>query len=140
MSQRNSAMHQKAGWTRGQCPLISTFGHEAPAAVNASTGSALASSTASAKSLPTNPMERKAIAIVPASAPGPKIATNSSAQTSELTERDATRISLANSLTIRMGTMLLAAISPIGTTRPPPRPLGPGAVLPVPAFHGSADR
>jgi sugar lactone lactonase YvrE len=108
-------MHQKAGWTRGQCPLISTFGHEAPAAVNASTGSALASSTASAKSLPANPMERKAIAIVPASAPGPKIATNSSAQTSELTERDATRISLANSLTIRMGTMLLAAISPIGT-------------------------
>ena len=47
---------------------------------------------ASPNSLPTNPMERKAIAMVPATAPGPKMAMNSSAHTSELIERLDTRI------------------------------------------------
>jgi hypothetical protein len=45
--------------------------------------------------LPTKPIERKAMASVPASAPGPKTATNSSAHTSELTERLDTSSSLA---------------------------------------------
>ncbi len=55
----------------------------------------LDSSSASPKSLPTNPIERKAMARVPASAPGPKTATKSRAHTSEFTDRLETRTSFA---------------------------------------------
>ena len=70
-------------------------GQGAPAALSASIGPGRASSSASPKSFPTKPMERNAMAMVPASAPGPKIATNSSAHTSEFTEREDTSISFA---------------------------------------------
>ena len=59
-------------------------------------------------------MERNAMASVPASAPGPKIPTNSSAHTSELTDRDDTRISFAKTFTAVYGQMLWAASKPTG--------------------------
>ncbi|MNR55454.1 hypothetical protein D3C85_1758260 [compost metagenome] len=55
------------------------------------------------------------MASVPASAPGPKMAMNSSAHTSELTERLDTRISRASMLMVLLGVRLLAASSPTGT-------------------------
>lgn len=92
-----------AGTTCGQYPLRTMLGHGAPAAAGASTGPGLVSSSASPKSLPTNPIERNAIASVPASGPGPKIATKSSAQTSESTQRDDTSISFASLSGARSG-------------------------------------
>ena len=89
--------------------------HGAPAAVSASIGPVCVSSSASPKSLPTKPIERNAIASVPASAPGPKIPTNSSAHTSELTERDDTRISFASRLSGVNRTRLCAARMPTGS-------------------------
>ena len=114
MSKRNSAMDQNAGFTCGQYPKVSTDRHGAPVAANASIGPRCVSASASPKSLPTKPIERNAIASVPASAPGPKTPTNSSAHTSELTERDDTRISLASKLTGIDGTSLCAARTPTG--------------------------
>ncbi|MCY1460694.1 hypothetical protein D9M71_782730 [compost metagenome] len=55
------------------------------------------------------------MASVPARAPGPKMAMNSSAHTSELTERLDTRISRASMLTVLLGVRLLAASKPTGT-------------------------
>ena len=54
------------------------------------------------------------MASVPASAPGPKMPTNSNAHTSELTERDDTRMSLAKRLSGVKGTRLCAASTPTG--------------------------
>ena len=73
------------------------------------------SSSASANSLPVKPIERKAMASVPASGPGPKTATNSSAQTSELIDREVTKTNLANRLSARFGVTLRAASRPTGT-------------------------
>ena len=52
---------------------------------------------------------------MPASAPGPKTATKSSAQTSEFTERDDTRMNLATRLSVADGVTLRAASSATGT-------------------------
>ncbi|CFN80502.1 Uncharacterised protein [Bordetella pertussis] len=61
------------------------------------------------------------MARVPASAPGPKMAMNSSAHTSELTERLETRIRRASMLMVRLGVRLLAASRPTGTAIPTDR-------------------
>ena len=53
----------------------------------------------------------------PASAPGPKMPTKSSAHTSEFTERDDTRISFANRLSGVNGQRLCAARMPTGNAR-----------------------
>ena len=58
------------------------------------------------------PIERKAIANVPASGPGPNTATNSSAQTSEFTDREVTKTNFANRFSGRLGVTLRAASSP----------------------------
>jgi hypothetical protein len=87
----------------------------APAAVSASIGPGCASSSASPKSLPTKPIERNAMASVPASAPGPKMPTNSSAHTSEFTLRDDTSTSFAARFTGVDGTRLWAASTPTGS-------------------------
>ena len=55
------------------------------------------------------------MAKVPASGPGPNTATNSSAQTSELIDRDVTKTSLAIRFSGRLGVTLRAASSPTGT-------------------------
>src|SRR2546425_7702820 len=115
MSQRNKAIDQNAGLTCGQYPKASLDAHGAPAASSASIGPVDVSSKASPKSLPTNPIDRKAIASVPAKAPGPKMPTKSSAHTSELTERDDTRTSLARRLTGANGHRLCAASTPTGS-------------------------
>ena len=60
-------------------------------------------------------MERKAIAKVPASGPGPNTATNNSAHTSELIEREVTKMNLAIRLSGRLGVTLRAASNPTGT-------------------------
>jgi len=57
------------------------------------------------------------MASVPASAPGPKMPTKSSAHTSEFTDRDDTRISFASRLTGVNGTRLCAASTPTGSAR-----------------------
>src|SRR5690554_2817381 len=71
---------------------------------------------ASYSSLPTNPIERKAIAKIPANKPGPKIDTSNNAQINELIEREATIHSNANGRRIRRdGVVLLAARNANGT-------------------------
>ena len=81
------------GRTCGNIPNHSTCRREAPVASMASTAPSSISSIASAVSLPMKPMERAAIAQMPAIGPGPKMATKTSAQTTVLTDREATRMS-----------------------------------------------
>jgi len=58
----------------------------------ASTTPSSISSMASATSLPMKPMDRAAMAQMPAMGPGPKMATNKSPHTTVLTDRDVTRM------------------------------------------------
>ena len=62
------------------------------------------------------PIERSAIATTPASTPGPSMVTSSSAQISELIERDDTMIRSATGRTnSTLGVVLRAARNAIGT-------------------------
>ncbi len=62
------------------------------------------------------PIERSPIATMPASTPGPSTVTSSSAQISELIERDDTMISSATGRTNRtLGVVLRAAMNATGT-------------------------
>ena len=54
---------------------------------------------------------------VPASGPGPNTATNRSAQTSELIDRDVTKTNFAMRFNGRLGVTLRAASNPTGTAR-----------------------
>ena len=57
------------------------------------------------------------MASVPASGPGPNTATKSSAQTSELIEREVTKMNFANRLSGGFGVTLRAASRPTGSAR-----------------------
>ena len=117
MSQRNSATDQKLGSTCGQYPLRTTLAYGAPVACRASIGPGCASSMASDSSLPTKPIDRNAMANMPASAPGPNTATNNSAQISEFTEREETRMKVARRLRVRERVILRAASNATGSAR-----------------------
>jgi hypothetical protein len=65
-----------------------------------------------------NPIERSAMAMIPASKPGPRIATSRSAQIRALTEREATMMKTATGRTNRtLGVVLRAARKATGTAR-----------------------
>ena len=57
-----------------------------------------------------NPIERNMIATMPATTPGPKIATNSSAQMIVFTDREVTRISRPSHRVTRFGVVFCAEI------------------------------
>src|SRR5579871_375747 len=114
MSHRNRAIDQKAGRTCGQYPHNKVDNFDAPLAVSASIEPLLDSSSASAKSFPVKPIERKAIARVPARGPGPNMATNRRAHIKELIDREVTKTNLANRLSARFGVTLRAARRPTG--------------------------
>lgn len=88
----------------------------APVALIASTWFASISSIASYNSLAMKPIERNAIAMMPANSPGPTIETNNKAQMSELIEREETMISSAIGRTkVVLGVVLGAARNATGT-------------------------
>ena len=69
---------------------------------------------ASATSLPMTPIDRKAMAQMPAMGPGPKMATNSSPHTTVLTEREVTRINRPMNQVTTLGLVLRADKNAIG--------------------------
>ena len=78
------------------------------------------------------PMERKAIAIIPASTPGPRIETKRRAQMSELIEREATMIKSARGRKKRvLGVVLRAAKNATGTAITVPSAVPKVAILRV---------
>ena len=75
------------------------------------------------------PIERNAIAMMPANSPGPTIETNNKAQMSELIEREETMISSAIGRTkVVLGVVLGAARNATGTAPAKPGVLRPLAV------------
>jgi hypothetical protein len=87
---------------------------------------------ASYNNLPMKPIERKAIAKIPAKTPGPKIATKSRAQINELIDLEATITNSATGLTTAtLGVVLLAAKKAIGTAITKPKRVPKVAMLMV---------
>ena len=85
----------------------------------ASTWLASISSIASYISLAMKPIDRSEMAMMPASAPGPMMETSSSAQMSELIERDETMMNSASGRTkATLGVVLRAARNATGSAMP----------------------
>src|SRR6056297_2899705 len=87
----------------------------APVAVMASTWPGSISSMASAISFEQKPIDRTAIASVPASAPEPKMMTNTSAQMMTFTDRDAEMMNFPRRNEYRLGVVFSAPSSDTGT-------------------------
>jgi hypothetical protein len=82
--------------------------------------------------LPTKPIDRKAIARIPARIPGPRIVTSSRAQMSELIDRDATMSSNAiGRTTSALGVVLRAARNASGSAGTMPSAVPSVAMLNV---------
>ena len=103
-------MAKKAGITCGTIAYSTTFILLAPVACIASTGRRSISSIASPISLPMKPIDRNITARMPASTPGPKMATNSRAQMMVFTERLDTRINRPSHRVALFGVVFCAAI------------------------------
>lgn len=117
MSHRRTETAKNVGITCGTTPYRTTFRRDAPVASSASIGLRSISSMASPTSFPRNPRERKMIANMPASTPGPKMATNSSAQMIVFTDRLETRMNRPSQSVARLGVVFCAAIRATGRDR-----------------------